>query len=449
MKILFGIIVGLAFGIAAVQIGALVVGPLADFALTAVCAALLLVASIAAFFLLLRKPILNRLGMKVDARLQDIQIPAAAIVEALDRKATAAAIVASIELSTILISWQSQVRSRQLIVTTLTALLAVFAAILGSSLLVKQNDLLENQNKLLTNQTNLMAQQGQTQQRLLQQQNRSIEDQTRATRAQATAVLLSGFTESRKLTEAQASLLLAFPDVGFDALINLAQGTGGDRKVAQDVLVNASNRLTTAQAMTALPMLLHEDAERATDYNRPPGTLAGAEELEAMLRGTTIGDFLDDGHKARIQALQQNLIRAGWKRLTEVDGLTQGGPSGFFVDRRDNIHDELKAVPAADRYSLWFDVTEYYMESELASVYGGWRSHQASSVFERMCGLRLNTLSFNLRTWLMSIPESDRDIELYDAIYVYLWRTCFDDDRYPLVGKYVNRLDTLLKNHSK
>jgi hypothetical protein len=257
MNIVLGILIGLAIGIAAVQLGAVVVGPLVDIVLGIVAAALLVAALAAGLIYVFRHAILRSLRLKADARVEDLRRPATAIVEALDQRELAAAASASIELATVILAWQSQIRARQAIVAGLSALLALFAAVLGSSLLVRQNELIKGQ-------TDLMKKQGLVQRTLLEQQNRLISEQTYSMRAQTTAALLAG-SRGNTFSSSDAALLAAFGEIGFDSLELLAREGDANGAAVRAALVAVAPRLGSDQAIRAFKVLIRADAETRLD----------------------------------------------------------------------------------------------------------------------------------------------------------------------------------------
>lgn len=156
MSLLVGILIGVALAIGVLQFGALIVGPLAEAALAIVSTALVATAVAAILFYIFRRTLFARLKLKVDARIEDLKTPAATFADAVIARDAPRAIGSAIELGSLGLAWQAQVRSRRAIVAGLTALLALFAAILGSALLVKQNELLAKQNDLVVTQNQLV-----------------------------------------------------------------------------------------------------------------------------------------------------------------------------------------------------------------------------------------------------------------------------------------------------
>lgn len=108
-----------------------------------------------ALVLLFWKRVFNSLGLRADAALKQVAAPAISSLVAAGQGRVADAERSASDALAVGLSWYTQVQARRWIVATLVGLLAAFAALLGSVLLVKQNRLLQEQTRLINTQNYL------------------------------------------------------------------------------------------------------------------------------------------------------------------------------------------------------------------------------------------------------------------------------------------------------
>jgi hypothetical protein len=408
MNIVLGIVIGLAIGIAAVQLGAIVIGPAVDLALSIVAAVLLLAALTAGALYVFREAIFRKLRLKVDAKAEDLRQPATAVVEALDRKDTASAVSASIELGTVVLAWQSQVRARQSIVAGLSALLAVLAAVLGSSLLVRQNELLKGQ-------TDLMRAQGVVQKTLLEQQNRLITEQTYSMRAQTTAALLAGI-KSEKVSASDVALLAAFGEIGFDSLEILASGEDQNAASVREVLIAIAPRLTSEQATRAFGILARNDARTLLDPLRKRAIKLGRG--VPNFEGSTVG-FASRDQRER----QAELSEA-------TDGERAGEDSDLalrFASARgeSTMKSDFASMPPEKRVDVPGAVTRLYVADLIAgSPQRQWLDRMMQSLCPAREEVHVPALSDQLTMDIETIVKHRVDASLRIVVFESIYRWC-------------------------